>query len=241
MRFIGNFYITVASHPVGIDGQNHIIIPTPIEFLPIKEFEKSQKSIDHTTTLALMKSFREKKRNIIEKKQAALKLKNQGNTAIEQKNFENAEKFYSEALHLNLGSRPLWTNRAACRNIMKKYEEAISDCENALSIDPKCTRTIIQKGNALVGLDRFDEAKNCYESLRSLGEATAADDHLKKLNDIQERISSVSSLKSIANRTNEKVIEMNMISVKVSKRGSTVHFKIKVKKEKVKAKEKING
>ena len=189
MRFIANYYITVSSHPVGIDGQNHIIIPTPIEFLSIKEFEKRQKSIDPTTTLALMKSFREKKSDIIAKKQAALKLKNQGNTAIEQKKFKNAEKFYSEALHLNLGSRPLWTNRAACRNIMQKYEEAISDCENALSIDPNCIRSIIQKGNALVGLDRFDEAKDCYESLRSLGKGSVADDHLKKLHDIQEKIS----------------------------------------------------
>ena len=71
---------------------------------------------------------------------------------------------------------------------MQKYEEAISDCENALSVDPKCIRTIIQKGNALVGLDRFDEAKDCYESLRSLGEGTKADSHLKNLYDIQEEI-----------------------------------------------------
>ena len=186
--YIGNSNITVPSHPVGIDGQNHIIVPTPIEFLPIKEFEKRQKSIDPTTTLALMKSFHEKKSTVIANKQTALQLKNLGNSAIDQKKFENAEKLYSEALQLNLGSRQLWTNRAACRNILQKYEEAISDCENALSVDPKCIRTIIQKGNALVGLDCFDEAKDCYESLRSLGEGTKADSHLKNLYDIQEKI-----------------------------------------------------
>ena len=69
---------------------------------------------------------------------------------------------------------------------MKKYEEAISDCESALSIDPKCKESIVQKGNALLGLARFDEAKACYESLRSIGEAISADSNLKKLHDIQE-------------------------------------------------------
>ena len=48
-------------------------------------------------------------------------------------------------------------------------------------------KTIIQKGNALLGLGQFDEAKECYESLRELGENSAADQNLKKLHDIQER------------------------------------------------------
>ena len=48
-------------------------------------------------------------------------------------------------------------------------------------------KTIIQKGNALLGLSQFDEAKECYESLREFGENSAADQNLKKLHDIQER------------------------------------------------------
>ena len=69
---------------------------------------------------------------------------------------------------------------------MKKYHEAISDCDSALLIDPKCKKSITQKGNALLGLKRFDEAKECYESLRSLGENESADNLLKKLHDVQE-------------------------------------------------------
>ena len=69
---------------------------------------------------------------------------------------------------------------------MKKYDEAISDFESALSIDPKHTESIILKGNALLSLGRFQEAEACYESLRSLGEGTLADTNLDKLHDIQE-------------------------------------------------------
>ena len=160
-----------------------------MKFLPIKEFEKRQKSIDSNSTLALMNSMSTIKSKVIAQKKQALELKEKGNAAFGNKKFEEAEKCYSDAIKLNPGSRPLWTNRAACRNTMEKYEEAISDCKNALSIDSKCTRSITQKGNALLGLGRFDEAKDCYDSLRSLGEDTAADDNLKKLHDIQEKIS----------------------------------------------------
>ena len=68
---------------------------------------------------------------------------------------------------------------------MKKFKEAISDCDTALSIDPKCTRSIIEKGNALLGLGHFNEAQEVYESLRSLGDSEAAEKNLKKLNDAQ--------------------------------------------------------
>ena len=96
------------------------------------------------------------------------------------------KKCYSEAIKLNGGYRPYWTNRASCRNVMKKYQEAISDCDSALSIDPKCTKTITQKANALLGLEHFDEAKECSELLRSLGENASADNLLKKVHDVQE-------------------------------------------------------
>ena len=48
-------------------------------------------------------------------------------------------------------------------------------------------KTIIQKGNALLGLGQFDEAKDCYQSLRKLGENSAADKNLAKLHDAQEK------------------------------------------------------
>ena len=123
---------------------------------------------------------------VIEKKIKARDLKEKGNIAFMKKKYEEAERCYSEAIQLNIGYRPFWTNRAKCRNVMKKYEEAISDCDSALSIDPKCTKSITEKGNALLGLKRFDEAKECYESLRPLGEDASAKKILKKLHEVQE-------------------------------------------------------
>ena len=74
---------------------------------------------------------------------------------------------------------------------MGKYEKAISDCESALSINPKCSKTIEQKGNALMRLGRFDDSRTCFESLRPLGESALADTCIKKLDDIQGKVDTV--------------------------------------------------
>ena len=73
-----------------------------------------------------------------------MKLKQKGNDAFQKKKYEVAEKFYSDALQLNPDSRPFWTNRAICRNTMKKHDDALADCMSALSIDSKCTKTGFQ-------------------------------------------------------------------------------------------------
>ena len=65
------FFNHLRSHPVGQDGQNHIIAVTPMKFLPIKEFESRQKSIDPNSKLALMSSMMKVKNETIEKKKRA--------------------------------------------------------------------------------------------------------------------------------------------------------------------------
>ena len=48
-------------------------------------------------------------------------------------------------------------------------------------------KSLTQKGNAYLGLGQFDAAKDCYETLRTLGDNNTADRYLKKLDDAQER------------------------------------------------------
>ena len=38
-------FVTEISHPVGSNGQNHILAHPPFKFLPVEEFEKRQKSV----------------------------------------------------------------------------------------------------------------------------------------------------------------------------------------------------
>jgi len=106
--------------------------------------------------------------------------------ALEHQKYKEAEHIFSQAIELNASFTPLWTQRATCRTFLKKYEEAISDLECVLSFNPKCTQSIIQKGNIHLELRQFDEATILFESLRQLGETKSADACLKKLKDVQE-------------------------------------------------------
>ena len=80
----------------------------------------------------------------MENKKKALKLKEWGNDAFKREKYEIAERFYSKALEKNLDLGTLWTDRAICRNAMKKHEDALADCMSALSIDPKCIKAGVQ-------------------------------------------------------------------------------------------------
>ena len=59
------------SHPIGLNGQNHIIAVTPMKFLPFTEYERRQKSIDSNSKLALMSSMMKIKTDVIAKKKMA--------------------------------------------------------------------------------------------------------------------------------------------------------------------------
>ena len=79
------------SHPVGINGQNHIIAPTPMKFLPPEEFKKRQKSIDSKRNDAIMASIPEITKEVIKNKIKARELKEKGNVAFTKKKYEEAE------------------------------------------------------------------------------------------------------------------------------------------------------
>ena len=73
--------------------------------------------------------------------------------ALQRNDLCGVESFLSEAIETEtiLTGQPtftFWTERAICRNALKKYEQALSDCDLALDCNPKCTKTIIVKGQS---------------------------------------------------------------------------------------------
>ena len=74
-------------------------------------------------------------------------------------------------------------SRQALKNACERHRLTQSIVRKVESL----VKSITQKGNAHLGLGQFDEAKECYESLRPLGENSIADHYLKKLHEAQER------------------------------------------------------
>jgi len=169
-----------------------------MDFLPIKKFQDRQiDTIDQDKTSVLMSSMTAIKSSVMDKKKKAIFLKEKGNSSFRLKRFKEAENFYSEAIAVYQGLSTLWTNRAICRNRIGKYEEAISDCEFALLLNRKdfkrkhvcehatdnVQKAIVQKGNALMGLGKFDAAEQVFGLLRDVGKRATADSYVKKVRD----------------------------------------------------------
>ena len=117
----------------------------------------------------------------------ATELKEKGNIALKEERYKDADSLYSEGLDLVRDFKVLWTNRAICRMKMKRYEEAISDCDWALRLDEKCPKAITQTGHAHFELGRYDESRKWYQKLREIGKGALADTYIKRLDVIEKQ------------------------------------------------------
>ncbi|KAM4742849.1 tetratricopeptide repeat protein 12 [Anableps anableps] len=104
----------------------------------------------------------------IAKLKEATALKDKGNEAYAQEDYETAVKYYSDGLAVLRDMQPLYTNRAQAYIKLKRYKEAISDCEWALKCNERCIKAYVHMGKAYLGLNNYNEAKSCFEKIQEI-------------------------------------------------------------------------
>uniref|UniRef100_A0A8C7GP24 Tetratricopeptide repeat domain 12 n=1 Tax=Oncorhynchus kisutch TaxID=8019 RepID=A0A8C7GP24_ONCKI len=92
-------------------------------------------------------------------------LKDKGNEAYAQGEYETAVKHYSDGLDERRDMQPLYTNRAQSYIKLEKYKEAISDCEWALKCNDKCVKAYLHMGKAHLALKNYNESRMCYQKI----------------------------------------------------------------------------
>lgn len=85
-------------------------------------------------------------------------MKEKGNAALAAGNCDEAIKCYSEAIELDSKNHVLFSNRSAAYAKAGKYNEALSDAEKILEINPAWSKGYSRKGAALMGLEKYLEA-----------------------------------------------------------------------------------
>uniref|UniRef100_A0A3Q3QD74 Uncharacterized protein n=1 Tax=Monopterus albus TaxID=43700 RepID=A0A3Q3QD74_MONAL len=104
----------------------------------------------------------------IAKEKKAIALKDKGNGAYAQEDYETAVKYYTDGLAELRDMQTLYTNRAQAYIKLGKYQEAISDCEWALKCNERCIKAYVHMGKAHLELKKYNEARNCFEKIMEI-------------------------------------------------------------------------
>ncbi|KAG7213876.1 hypothetical protein KM043_003084 [Ampulex compressa] len=89
-------------------------------------------------------------------------LKEKGNSALQDGKYDEAVKFYTEAIALDGNNHVLYSNRSAAYAKAKKYDLALKDAERTISIKQDWPKGYSRKGSALAYLGRLDESIQEY-------------------------------------------------------------------------------
>lgn len=87
----------------------------------------------------------------------ANQLKDRGNQAFTQGNFQAAIEFYSQAIAAH-PEATFFSNRAACHIYLKQFDKAIVDARKAIEMDPKIPKPYYRLSQALVAQGKLQEA-----------------------------------------------------------------------------------
>jgi tetratricopeptide (TPR) repeat protein len=85
-----------------------------------------------------------------------------GNRFFVQKNYKEAIKHYSSGL--NISNNPiLFGNRALCYFKLKDFENCISDCDEALKLDPSYFKVYFRRAMSKLNLGQFESSLEDFE------------------------------------------------------------------------------
>eukprot|EP00062_Callorhinchus_milii_P019710 gi/632974557/ref/XP_007903744.1/ PREDICTED: tetratricopeptide repeat protein 1 [Callorhinchus milii] len=98
----------------------------------------------------------------------SLKLKGNGNEQFKGGEYTEAETSYTKALEVcpacyQKDRSILYSNRAAARMKLEKKEDAISDCTEAIQLNPNYIRAILRRAELYQQTEKLDEALEDYK------------------------------------------------------------------------------
>ncbi|XP_008063891.1 tetratricopeptide repeat protein 12 isoform X2 [Carlito syrichta] len=150
---------------------------------------KSAEEINSEAFLASVeKDAKERAKRRRENRVLADALREKGNQAFMEGDYETAVLHYSEGLAKLKDMKVLYTNRAQAYIKLGDYEKALVDCDWALKCDEKCTKAYFHMGKAHLALKNYSVSRECYWKILELNPKlqTQVKDYLNQV-DLREK------------------------------------------------------
>ncbi|KAG9452421.1 hypothetical protein H6P81_005325 [Aristolochia fimbriata] len=89
--------------------------------------------------------------------------KAKGNAAFSAGKFDDAVRFFSEAIDLAPTNHVLYSNRSAAYASLHKYSEALTDAQKTVQLKPDWSKGYSRLGAAHLGIGNYEEAVSSYK------------------------------------------------------------------------------
>src|SRR5262249_41427831 len=126
--------------------------------------ELSHRAFDWLVTPKLMKTWEERWAN-----KPAYEALREGNAAFSARNFDEASRHYSRAIELygpkTTAAAFSCTTRAQALETMGRLQEALSDLDKAIALEPDWRSYLSQRGSLLSRMGRYDDALKDFATL----------------------------------------------------------------------------
>eukprot|EP01130_Rhizamoeba_saxonica_P018929 TRINITY_DN9658_c0_g1_i1.p1 TRINITY_DN9658_c0_g1~~TRINITY_DN9658_c0_g1_i1.p1 ORF type:complete len:373 (-),score=102.34 TRINITY_DN9658_c0_g1_i1:96-1214(-) len=142
--------------------------------LGLSEAELIAKSVEGRAT----------EQELVEIQSQANMKKMRGNKFYSKGNYEQALALYSEGLEIDPENAVLYSNRSATNYNLGNIEAALEDANKCIEVDGDFMKGYLRKGEALVKLEQWEDAKN------ALKEAYDLDPENEKVNALLEQANS---------------------------------------------------
>lgn len=110
--------------------------------------------------------------------------KEEGNQAFKNNNYEAAYQLYTEALAIDPNNiktnAKLYCNRATAGAKLKKVDQAIEDCTNAIKLDDTYIKAYLRRAQCYMDTEQYEEAVRDYEKVYQTEKTSDHKQMLKK-------------------------------------------------------------
>ncbi|KAI9098625.1 hypothetical protein DFS34DRAFT_618244 [Phlyctochytrium arcticum] len=128
----------------------------------------------------------------------ALAVKDRANDYYKKGDYYQAVDLYSEAIELAPDNATIYSNRAAALMMIRRYKQAISDCEAAVARDPDNIKGYLRASKCLIHLGQFDKARE--ELIRAKVQVTSKPSLVDTMTAVQRDMATLVRIESSRNQ-----------------------------------------